>query len=74
MKTLNTLMQDIIQITTEIETSYPELYKYLSETPISIGETEQKTVNTHDLKEYLATLKSQLQHHIETHKKSVKEI
>lgn len=72
MKTLNNLMQEIIQLTTEIETKYPELYKYLSETPISLCETGEKTICTDDLKEYLATLKSQLQHHIETHKKSVK--
>jgi hypothetical protein len=67
MKTLNQLMQDIIQLTTEIETKYPELYKYLSETPISLSENGTKTVNTTELKLYLETLKSQLQHHIETH-------
>lgn len=67
MKTLNQLMQDIIQLTTEIETKYPELYKYLSETPISLSENGTKTVNTAELKLYLETLKSQLQHHIETH-------
>ena len=72
MKTLHNLMQEIIQLTTEIETKYPELYKYLSETPLSIGETKEGKINTHDLKEYLATLKSQLQHHIETHKRSTK--
>ena len=65
-------MQEIIQITTEIETKYPELYKYLSETPLVITETKEKTIYTDDLKEYLATLRSQLQHHIETHKKSGK--
>ncbi len=70
MKSLHNLMQEIIQITAEIETKYPELYKYLSETPLAIAETKEKTIGTDDLKEYLATLKSQLQHHIETHKRS----
>lgn len=65
-------MIDIIQLTAEIETNYPELYKYLDETPISICETERKTICTDDLKEYLETLKSQLQHHIETHKSGKK--
>lgn len=69
MKSINQLMQEIIQITTEIETKYPELYAYLSETPLEICETKEKTISTSDLKDYLATLKSQLQHHIETHKK-----
>ncbi len=67
MKTLNQLMQDIIQLTTEIETKYPELYKYLSETPLALSETATKKVHTTELKLYLETLKSQLQHHIETH-------
>lgn len=69
MKSINQLMQEIIQITAEIETKYPELYVYLNETPLDICETKEKTISTSDLKDYLATLKSQLQHHIETHKK-----
>ena len=72
MKALHNLMQEVIQLTTEIETKYPELYKYLGETPLSIGEAKYKSINTHDLKEYLATLKSHLQHHIETHKRTLK--
>jgi hypothetical protein len=65
-------MQEIIQITSEMETNYPELYSYLSETPIEICDTEEKTICTTDLEHYLATLKSQLKHHIETHKKAAK--
>lgn len=67
MKTLNQLMQDIIQLTTVIETHYPELYKYLSETPMSLGEVTEKKISTNDLKQYLETLKSQLEHHMDTH-------
>jgi hypothetical protein len=69
MKTLSLLMQEIIQLTTEIETKYPELYKFLGETPVEICDTPAKTICADDLKEYLATLKAQLQHHIETHAK-----
>lgn len=69
MKTLSNLMQEIIQLTTEIETKYPELYRFLGETPVDICDTPAKTICTEDLKEYLETLKSQLQHHIETHEK-----
>ncbi|MDP2386224.1 MAG: hypothetical protein Q8M29_07620 [Bacteroidota bacterium] len=71
MKSLNKLMQDIIVLTTEIETNYPELYKNLEETPITICDTKEKTICLDDLKNYIETLKSQLQHHIETHKKSI---
>lgn len=67
MKTLNQLMQDIIRLTTEIETNYPELYKYLNETPLYLSETTSKKVHTTELKQYLETLKSQLRHHIENH-------
>jgi hypothetical protein len=69
MKTLSNLMQEIIQLTTEIETKYPELYKFLGETPVDICDTPAKTICTEDLKDYLETLKSQLKHHIETHGK-----
>lgn len=69
MKSLSNLMQEIIQLTSEIETKYPELYKFLGETPVEICDTPAKTICTEDLKEYLETLKSQLQHHIETHGK-----
>lgn len=69
MQTLRQLMQEIIHLTAEIETRYPELYSYLLETPLPVGEAREKSISTHDLKEYLETLKSQLNHHIETHGK-----
>jgi len=72
MKTLNKLMQEIILLTTEMETKYPELYTYLEETPLNIHKTSDKVIRTDDLKEYLETLKSQIQHHIETHQKQFK--
>lgn len=72
MKTINQLMQEIIKITFEIETDYPELYKFLNETPLDICDTKEKTICTSDLEHYLNTLKLQLQHHIETHKKTKK--
>lgn len=68
MKLIDQLMQEIIKITTEIETKYPELYQHLSETPLSITETKGKIISTEDVKDYLETLKSQLEHHIESHK------
>lgn len=72
MKTMQSLMQEIILLTTEIESKYPELYKYLGETPISICETEQKTVCLEDLNHYLETLREQLRHHVETHENGKK--
>jgi hypothetical protein len=65
-------MQEIIQLTSKIESDYPELYNYLGETPLSASEASEKPVSTDDLNKYLDTLKSQLQRHIETHKILVK--
>jgi hypothetical protein len=70
MKSLNQLMQEVIQLSGNIETNYPELYKYLGETPVKIGDSDKKEITTEDLMLYLETLKSLLKHHIETHKLS----
>ena len=72
MKSLNSLMQEIIQLTSKIESDYTELYNYLGETPLSVSEASEKAVSTYDLNKYLDTLKSQLQRYIETHKILVK--
>ena len=67
MKNLNALMQRIIEITTVIETKYPELYKNLDETPIYLGKHPEKEITTTDLKSYLETLRHQLEDYIKTH-------
>lgn len=69
MRKLNRIMQEVMEITAEIETEYPELYKYLDETPFHVCRTEVKEICKDDLEEYLQTLKGQLQHHIENHRK-----
>lgn len=67
MKKLNELMQEIILLTTNIETDYPELYRYLDETPLVICDTEEKTICLADMEKYLESLKEQLEHHITKH-------
>jgi hypothetical protein len=67
MKKLHQLLDDIARLTANIETNYPELYKYLGETPLDIGEASSGKITTADLENYLETLKDQLQHHIQTH-------
>ena len=67
MKKLHQLLDDIARLTANIETNYPELYKYLGETPLDLGESAPGKITTEDLENYLETLKDQLQHHIETH-------
>jgi len=67
MKKLSKIMQEVMEITAEIETKYPELYKYLDETPFHVCRSEVKEICKDDLEEYLQTLNEQLQHHIQTH-------
>jgi hypothetical protein len=71
MKNLNILMQDVIKLTTVIETKYPELYKFLDETPLIIRNHPEKEINTTDLKDYLQTLKNQLEEYVKTHHKKL---
>ena len=71
MRNLQKIMQEIIRLTTEIETSYPELYKYLDETPLSLDISSEKSISTNDLKNYLDTLTEQLKDHIKTHQKNI---
>jgi hypothetical protein len=70
MKHLNKLMQEIIELTTIMETKYPELYRYLDETPLNIGKHPEKEITTEDLKSYLETLKTQMNEQIKTHQKT----
>jgi hypothetical protein len=67
MKKLHQLLDDIARLTANIETNYPELYKYLGETPLNLGKGSSGQITTADLENYLETLKDQLHHHIETH-------
>jgi hypothetical protein len=69
MKALHKLMQDVLNLTTKIETEYPELYKYLDETPIRLSARPEKDVTISDLKNYLQTLREQLEEHVKTHRK-----
>jgi len=66
----NKLMQEIIQLTTEMETNYPELYKFLDETPLFLSNKKDNEISAADFENYLETLKDQMLNHIDTHSKS----
>ncbi len=66
----NKLMQEIIQLTTEMETNYQELYKFLDETPLFLSNKKDNEICAADFEKYLETLKDQMLNHIETHSKS----
>ncbi len=46
--------QDVIRITTEIRTKFPELIKYIEEMPVNINNAQDKYA--HDMKEYYEAL------------------
>lgn len=68
MKNLHTLLRKITEITTNIETNYPELYRYLDENPMTIATSNHPKVDKIVMQEYLEDLKQLLEHHLETHK------
>jgi hypothetical protein len=68
MKKIQKLMNEIVQITSNIESNYPELHRHLNETPITIGDCGPDEICTEDLENYLESLKKQLLNHIQTHK------
>lgn len=67
MKNITQLMREVLELTTEMETKYPELYKYLDETPFDIGASANKSISYDDVQNYLNTLKEQLKNHLKTH-------
>ena len=68
MKELHSLLREISEITTTIETNYPELYRSLDENPMTIATSNHPHVDKIAMQEYLESLKVLLQHHLETHK------
>ncbi len=68
MKDLHNLLREISEITTNIETNYPELYRSLDENPMTIATSNHPHVDKMAMQEYLECLKQLLKHHLETHK------
>jgi hypothetical protein len=56
-KNIHKIQDDIIQLTIEIENKYPEIYKTLQETPLSIHDGNKEEDMIIDLEKYLGTLK-----------------
>ena len=67
MTTLTKLLTEITQITTNIETNYPELYRSLDENPLTIPATDHLHIDKQIMENYLESLKQLLKHHLETH-------
>lgn len=67
MKSLQNILQEITQLTTYIETYYPELYRYLDENPLTLPTKDKPHMDKQVLESYLKSLEQLLRHHLETH-------
>jgi len=67
MRQLNKLLREITQLTDNLETNYPELYKFLDETPFTIPAENHPKIDKKVLLNYLESLRELLKHHLETH-------
>lgn len=63
----NQLMQQAIQLTSEMGTKYPELYNFLDETPLFLSYRNDNRICKTDFQEYVLTLKEQMLNHASTH-------
>ncbi len=68
MKDVHNLLREISEITTNIETNYPELYRSLDENPMTIPISDHPHIDKKIMQEYLESLKQLLEHHLDTHK------
>ncbi len=66
MRTLGSILKEITQLTSNIETNYPELYQFLDENPITLSHGEDY-LDTEAFSSYLESLKQQLKHYIQDH-------
>lgn len=60
-------MKEITELTTLIESEYPELYQHLDEIPVNTGNEKKGTVSHKDLSLYLESLRNILKKYIEEH-------
>lgn len=70
MKTLQDIQTQIIKITTNIETNYPELYAMLDENPITIPSAIHPKMSINVMDDYLESLNQILAQYIKTHRKA----
>ncbi|MDE3742567.1 hypothetical protein [Maribacter polysaccharolyticus] len=69
MENTDNLLREIAKLTTKMETDYPELYRYLDETPITLPIELHPKIDKNELEGYLDSLQELLRNYLKSHKK-----
>lgn len=65
------IITEITNLTTTIETDYPELYKFLEESPITLSSSNYPEMSDAELVAYLEDLKLLLNRYKNTHNNKI---
>ena len=68
MKDLQKVLTEITQLTGNIETNYPELYRSLDENPLTLAVSKHPHMDKKVMTDYLESLKQLLTHYLEEEK------
>lgn len=68
MKDLQKVLTEITQLTGNIETNYPELYRSLDENPLTLPVSKHPHMDKNVMTDYLESLKQLLKHYLEEEK------
>lgn len=68
MKKLHKILSEITQLTTDIETNYPEIYRSLDENPVTLPINKHPRIDEVVMQEYLDSLKELLESYVEEEK------
>ena len=68
MKDLHHILNEITELTSNIESNYPELYRSLEENPMTLPVSNHPHINKKVMQEYLESLKDLLKFYLEEHK------
>lgn len=67
MKTKKDILEAISRLTLEIESEYPELYRFLDESPVTIPTEAHPNLGVEELSTYYKGLKTMLEDYKKTH-------
>ena len=61
------IISEIVLLTNQIETEYPELYRFLEEQPMTIPAEDKPEIDRETLENYLIGLRQLLEHYVQEH-------